>query len=786
MRRGIQLISTLSLTLAACHGGGGGSSSNAPKELSYGTPDAVYVTKVPIEENVPTVKGEVSSWSITPTPPTGLFLDPKTGVLSGIPEVEMERTAFTVFAKGPGGQTKTTLHLSILLPARFAYAPSGDDTIGIYTVDPWSGDLRFHGLHHHSAPHSGPEQMAVHPSGRFVYVPNAGEVQSDSTITAYEVDGDQGGLSLIGHVPIGEGPHRVLLHPDGTRVYATSFMDHLIHTYQVDEGSGALTLLDTIQTNTGPERLAIDPSGRFVYVVHRPSADIRAFSVDPVTKTLEYGAGGFNYYKFIPSDVQVSHDGKQAYFTFEETDNLISYRIDQTDGALTIGDGASTSGRPRALLLHPDKELAYVACPDTATIDVFALDSSADGVDPVMTVSAGSSPTELVFDESGRQLYALNVDSNDVSVFAVDLETGTLEAEEPVRTRAAATHLAVLRGDRPALLQGEFAYAVNAESDDLSAFHIHPLTGALIPGGANAATGDDPGWVVVDPIGRFLWVANRGDGTLSQFSIVPATGEVTESVPPYELGATPGGLAVCPSGAYLFASLNDSNEVVAFSVHPATGALTETDRAPSAAGPAEVAVDPTGQFVYVSILGTSANSISTYAVLDGTFQAPPLEAAAPGGPGRVRFAPDGARAYVPLESSRLLVPYLIDSQTGGLSVLAEGAEGTLSSPAAVALHPGGGLAFAALPGEPQEAGQIGRFAVDTASGALSYLGEKVEGLAPAALAVGPSGRFLYVANGGGDDVSVFAIDEQEGELTLVGYAAAGLSPSDLVVTAKVE
>ena len=70
-------------------------------------------------------------------------------------------------------------------------------------------------------------------------------------------------------------------HPSGSHVYATSFMDHLVYVYAVDQTTGALTHQQTVLTNTGPERLAIDPLGRFLFIAHRPSADIRIFTVNP-------------------------------------------------------------------------------------------------------------------------------------------------------------------------------------------------------------------------------------------------------------------------------------------------------------------------------------------------------------------------------------------------------------------------------------------------------------------------------------------------------------------------
>jgi 6-phosphogluconolactonase (cycloisomerase 2 family) len=779
------LLATL---LSACGGGGGGgnggSGAQAPSDLGYPDADATYLVQVAITDNVPAVKGKVTSWTIVPDLPPGLVFDAATGIISGKPTEERDDGLYQITAKGPGGATKVNIGLEVVLPARFAYTAGSDDAIGIYTIDAWTGALRFHGLHHHLAPDSGAEQVAMHPSGRFVYVPNAGQLQKPSTITTYSVNAGDGSLSLVGHTAIGEGPHRITFLPDGTHAYAVAFMEHLVYVYGIDPITGALSLEQTIQTNTGPERLEVDPKGRFLYVVHRPSADITIFGIQP-DGSLTPNVGGFNYYSFIPADVAVDGQGAFAYFVFEVTDNLVSYRIDQNVGTLHDMVETPTSGQPRAIKIHPRSGFVYVACPDTSTIDAFVLDVQTGGATLIASYPSPTAPIALEFDASGRQMYALGRDSNDVTTFAVDPKNGKLNPLGSVRTRSATGHFSVLRGEKPALPREEFLFVANSESDDLAGFTIDLDSGALISTGTNALAGDTPGAVAVDPRGRFIWVANRLDQSISIFTITPGSGQLIENLLPYNLGATPGGLGIGPAGDYLYVTAIESAEVIGFATGP-SGGLTEVSRASTGLGPASVSADPTGQFVYVSNIGGNMNTLSAYRVLKGLFLSGPTSAPAPGRPGQLSFAPGGSFAYVALETSELVVPYAIDSETGALTVLATGSKPTSTTPSAIKLTPDGAFAYVAVPGKVNEDGFIGRFSVDKTSGALTPIGESHEGLSPRDLAVGPTGRYLYVANEAGDDVTVFEIDKTTGDLTTLGQTPTGLSPEALILATKVD
>jgi len=98
----------------------------APSDLTYSTASAVYTQGVRIADNVPSVKGSITSWSITPALPQGLILNTTTGVISGTPEVVQVGKSYTVTAGNSQGSVIAVISIKVnhVAPAALVYTPS--------------------------------------------------------------------------------------------------------------------------------------------------------------------------------------------------------------------------------------------------------------------------------------------------------------------------------------------------------------------------------------------------------------------------------------------------------------------------------------------------------------------------------------------------------------------------------------------------------------------------------------------------------------------------------------
>ena len=89
-------------------------------------------------------------------------------------------------------------------------------------------------------------------------------------------------------------------------------------------------------------------------------------------------------------------------------------------------------------------------------------------------------------------------------------------------------------------------------------------------------------------------------------------------------------------------------------------------------------------------------------------------------------------------------------------------------------------AFLAVP----QSNAVAAYRVDTSSGKFkAVLGSPfMGGTSPISIAVHPSGKFVYAANQGGNDISLFNVDSNTGELTeVMPRTPAGLNPTSLVM-----
>lgn len=119
----------------------------------------------------------------------------------------------------------------------------------------------------------------------------------------------------------------------------------------------------------------------------------------------------------------------------------------------------------------------------------------------------------------------------------------------------------------------------------------------------------------------FAYVANCGSpcdgghpGSVSAYTIDGITGALTEIAgSPFLAGSGSYSVAVDPTGQFVYVANLGSNDVSAYRMD-AAGALTGVAGSPFTAGtnPMSVAVDPMGKFVYVANLNSS--NVSAYSI----------------------------------------------------------------------------------------------------------------------------------------------------------------------------
>ena len=170
-------------------------------------------------------------------------------------------------------------------------ADLGLDEVLMYRLDESQGLL----LPHEPAfatldPGAGPRHIAIHPSGRFVYVLN----ELKSTVTVFSVAAQKKNQPyLVRRQQVPALPKNfsgrndaaeIAVHPEGKYVYASNRGHDSITVFAIDEAGGTLSpVVDVPTGGKEPRHFAIDPSGKYLLAENQLSNNIVVFKIDPAT-----------------------------------------------------------------------------------------------------------------------------------------------------------------------------------------------------------------------------------------------------------------------------------------------------------------------------------------------------------------------------------------------------------------------------------------------------------------------------------------------------------------------
>ena len=168
----------------------------------------------------------------------------------------------------------------------------GIDKVMTYRLDPKASALTAH-----TPPFTpvkagnGPRHMDFRPDGRFAYVLN----ELTSSVTAFAYDARKGLLQemqTVSTVPPGYSGNNsgaeIAVHPSGRFLYTSNRGHDSIARFRIDAESGELTYLDAEPTGgRTPRHFAIGPSGTWLLAANQNSGNFTAFTIDQSTGALK-------------------------------------------------------------------------------------------------------------------------------------------------------------------------------------------------------------------------------------------------------------------------------------------------------------------------------------------------------------------------------------------------------------------------------------------------------------------------------------------------------------------
>jgi 6-phosphogluconolactonase (cycloisomerase 2 family) len=233
-----------------------------------------------------------------------------------------------------------------------------------------------------------------------------------------------------------------------------------------------------------------------------------------------------------------------------------------------------------------------------------------------------------------------------------------------------------------------------------------------------------------------------------------------------------------PAGKFLYAPDEPSNQIVGFSISASSGMLTPMPGSPFSAGisPEEVAIDPSGKFLYASGDGISGFTIDSSTGALTSVTGSPFTTPSSAGADGLAFHPSGKFIYAALPNANSIAAYSIDTTTGVLTTVTGSgfslSSTTFAQPFSLTVDPSGKFLYAVGATD----GRVYGFTIDSNSGALTPISGSPFGIQEllffSDLIVDPSGKFLYVGGQGLNGMFIFSIDTTTGALTPIDDASA--------------
>ncbi|MEZ1317044.1 lactonase family protein [Pseudomonas fluorescens] len=317
-------------------------------------------------------------------------------------------------------------------------------------------------------------------------------------------------------------------------------------------------------------------------------------------------------------------------------DGLISqYRLDQSNGALSLVNQVNAGDQVNPMAITPDGKVLFAALRvKPFQVLGYSIDAKTGQLTPLSKAPLAQSMAYLSTDRSGLYLLGASYGADAVTVQAIDR---AYQPSDKIMSYATGPHAHSVRTDP----SNRFAYTGNLGADRVLQYRLDGKTGALTPIGSGyvsvpANTG--PRHLAFSKDGKYLYVVGEMSGTVTAFSINDSTGALTEIAVangiPERLKLAHGevrdarnndlkddptpriwaaDLRLSPDGKLLFMTERTSSSVSAFAVDQSTGGLRFLQNYPvEEQQPRNIAFSPNGRWLLVT--GEKSEKVGTYAV----------------------------------------------------------------------------------------------------------------------------------------------------------------------------
>jgi 6-phosphogluconolactonase len=308
-----------------------------------------------------------------------------------------------------------------------------------------------------------------------------------------------------------------------------------------------------------------------------------------------------------------------TYTSKTTSKGIYAYRFNAENGQLSPLGAAAESVDPSFLAVHPNgkylyavNEIANFNGGTGGAVSAFAINAKTGALKFLNQVpTRGAGPCHLSIDKTGNYVLVANYDGGSIASFPVH-DDGTLgtaagfvqhSGSGPDKERQEGPHAHWI-GTSP---DNRFALAADLGLDQVLVYGFDSSKGLFTPllsGSAKVKPGAGPRHLAFNPNGKFAYVLSEMDSSVTVFSFQEKTGAFTSlqtiSTLPKDFSGPKQAaeIAVHPSGKFLYASSRGHDSIAVFAIGEKKGTLTSLGQILTGGKtPRHFAIDPTGTYL---------------------------------------------------------------------------------------------------------------------------------------------------------------------------------------------
>ena len=309
-------------------------------------------------------------------------------------------------------------------------------------------------------------------------------------------------------------------------------------------------------------------------------------------------------------------------YTGAKSKGIYLSRLDSTTGALSVPELVAETANPTFLAVHPNRRFLYAVnemvnplSQSDPTVTAFSVEGSTGKLTMLNEQSTGGDgPCHIVVDHAGKNVLVANYGGGSLAVLPINADGGV-----GVATAVIQHHSSNLNSHRRMISHAHgialdaanrFAFCADLGLDQVRSYYFDSIHGSLTPNDALFTAlplGSGPRHFVFHPSGRYGYVINELTSTIAVFNFDSKRGSLTElqsisTVPAdFKEKTYAAEIAVHPSGQFLYASNRGHDSIAVFAIDNQTGKLALIEhQSTHGKRPRNFGIDPTGRLLLVA------------------------------------------------------------------------------------------------------------------------------------------------------------------------------------------